>query len=86
MRLPSDYKRDYKFKSDPKKDRLSYIIAIVLSVIVVLLMWFVFQGYRKLNKAFEKSPQLAGYKQGHNKVVTGSKQGRIPFKVLVISY
>ncbi len=40
MRLPSDFKRDYRFKSDPKKDRLSYTIAIIISIIVVLLMWY----------------------------------------------
>ena len=40
MQLPSDFKRDYKFKSNPKKDRLSYIIAIVLSVLAILLFWF----------------------------------------------
>ena len=40
MRLPSDFKRDYRFKSDPKKDRLSYTIAIILSAIVILLMWY----------------------------------------------
>ncbi|WP_316812972.1 hypothetical protein [Pedobacter heparinus] len=42
MRLPSDYKRDYRFKSNPKKDRLSYLIAIVLSVIAFLLIWYLF--------------------------------------------
>lgn len=42
MRLPSDYKRDYRFKSDPKKDRLSYIIAIVVSIIAFLLIWYLF--------------------------------------------
>ncbi|ACU02876.1 MULTISPECIES: hypothetical protein [Pedobacter] len=42
MRLPSDYKRDYRFKSDTKKDRLSYIIAIVVSIIAFLLIWYLF--------------------------------------------
>lgn len=40
MRLPSDYKREYKFKSDQKKDRLSYIIAIVISIIAFALLWY----------------------------------------------
>jgi len=40
MRLPSDYKRNYKFKSDRSKDRLSYIIAIVISAIAFLLIWY----------------------------------------------
>ncbi len=40
MRLPSDFKRDYKFKSNPKKDRLSYLIAIVISIIIVVLFFY----------------------------------------------
>ncbi|MEJ2904363.1 hypothetical protein WAE58_18120 [Pedobacter panaciterrae] len=40
MRLPSEYKRNYKFKSDRRKDRLSYIIAIVISAIAFLLIWY----------------------------------------------
>jgi hypothetical protein len=40
MQLPSDFKRNYKFKSDKKKDRLSYIIAIVLSAIAFILLWY----------------------------------------------
>ncbi|WP_255420965.1 hypothetical protein [Pedobacter sp. KBW06] len=40
MQLPSDFKREYKFKSDKKRDRLSYIIAIVVSVIAFILIWF----------------------------------------------
>jgi hypothetical protein len=38
--LPGDYKRNYKFKTDSKKDRLSYIIAIVISIIAFLAIWF----------------------------------------------
>ena len=40
--LPGDYKRNYKFRSDKKKDRASYIIAIILSVIAFLLIWYLF--------------------------------------------
>lgn len=40
MQLPSDFKREYKFRSDKKRDRLSYIIAIVVSVIAFILIWF----------------------------------------------
>lgn len=40
MQLPSNYKRNYKFKSNPKKDRLSYIIAIIISVIAFVLIWY----------------------------------------------
>ncbi|HKG07378.1 MAG TPA: hypothetical protein VKB19_13000 [Pedobacter sp.] len=40
MQLPGDFKRNYKFKSDKKKDRLSYIIAIILSAIAFALIWY----------------------------------------------
>lgn len=40
--LPGDYKRDYKFRSDKKKDRVSYLIAIIISVIAFLLIWYLF--------------------------------------------
>lgn len=40
MQLPSDFKREYRFKSDKKRDRLSYIIAIVISIIAFALIWF----------------------------------------------
>lgn len=40
MQLPSDFKRNYKFKSDRKKDRLSYIIAIIISAIAFLILWY----------------------------------------------
>ncbi|MHA4894471.1 hypothetical protein ACXZ1K_06940 [Pedobacter sp. PWIIR3] len=40
MRLPSEYKRKYEFKSNRKGDRLGYIIAIVISAIAVLLFWY----------------------------------------------
>lgn len=33
-------KRDYKYKTDKKKDRLSYIIAIIISVIAFVVLWF----------------------------------------------
>jgi hypothetical protein len=40
MRLPSDYKRDYKFKSDKNRDKMNYIIAIVVSIIAFLVLWY----------------------------------------------
>jgi len=40
MQLPGDFKRKYKFKSDRKKDRLGYIIAIAVSAIALLLLWY----------------------------------------------
>ncbi len=38
--LPSDFKRNYKFKSNTKRDRLNYIIAIIVSIAAFLLLWF----------------------------------------------
>lgn len=40
--LPGDFKRAYKFRSDKKKDRITYIIAIVISIIAFLIIWFLF--------------------------------------------
>lgn len=40
--LPGDYKRNYKFRSDKKRDRLSYLIAIIISVIAFLVIWYLF--------------------------------------------
>lgn len=40
MQLPSDFKRKYRYKSNPRRDRLNYIIAIVISAIAFLLIWF----------------------------------------------
>jgi len=42
MLLPGDFKRDYKFRSNKKKDRVMYIIAIVISIIAFLVIWFLF--------------------------------------------
>ena len=42
MQLPGDFKRNYRFKSDQSKDRKSYIIAIIISVIAFALIWFFF--------------------------------------------
>ncbi len=38
--LPGDYKRNYKFKSDKQKDKIAYIIAIIISVVAFLAIWF----------------------------------------------
>jgi len=40
MLLPGDFKRKYRFKSDTKKDRLGYIIAIALSALALLFLLF----------------------------------------------
>jgi hypothetical protein len=40
MELPGNFKRNYKFRSDKKKDRLSYIIALVLSAIAFAILWY----------------------------------------------
>lgn len=39
--VPSEFKkRNYKYKSNPRKDRLNYIIAIVVSAVAFWLIWF----------------------------------------------
>lgn len=40
MELPGNFKRNYKFRSDKKKDRYAYIIAIVLSAIAFVVLWY----------------------------------------------
>lgn len=40
MQLPGDFKRKYRYKSNPRKDRLNYIIAIIISIAAFLLIWF----------------------------------------------
>jgi hypothetical protein len=40
MRTPGDFKRNYQFKSNRKGDRKGYIIAIILSAIAFLLIWY----------------------------------------------
>jgi hypothetical protein len=42
MLLPGDFKRDYKFRSNKQKDRVTYIVAIVISIIAFLVIWFIF--------------------------------------------
>ncbi|WP_276089840.1 hypothetical protein [Pedobacter sp. JY14-1] len=36
----SDYKRKYRYKSDQSKHKLSYTIAIIISIVAFLLIWF----------------------------------------------
>ena len=40
MQLPGDFKRKYQFKSDRKNEQKGYIIAIVISAIALLLLWY----------------------------------------------
>lgn len=40
MRTPADFKRKYQFKSKRKGDRIGFIIAIVISVIAILILWY----------------------------------------------
>lgn len=37
---PGDFKRKYRFKSDPKSGRWNYTIAIIISIVAFLLIWF----------------------------------------------
>ncbi|TDQ07561.1 hypothetical protein ATK78_3688 [Pedobacter metabolipauper] len=39
MLSPENFKRNYRYKSDKRKDRISYIIAIIISVIAFILIW-----------------------------------------------
>ena len=39
--LPADLKkRNYRFKSNTRKDRLNYIIAIIVSAVAFVVLWF----------------------------------------------
>jgi cytochrome c1 len=38
--LPSDYKRKYKFKTDTSKERKYMNIAIIVSLIMMIILWY----------------------------------------------
>jgi hypothetical protein len=38
--LPSDYKRKYKFRTDTSKERKYMNIAIIVSLIMVIILWY----------------------------------------------
>jgi hypothetical protein len=38
--LPGDYKRKYRFKTDTTKERRYMNIAIIVSLILVMILWF----------------------------------------------
>lgn len=38
--FPGDFKRKYKFKSDTKSARTSYLLAVIISIIAFLLIWY----------------------------------------------
>jgi len=38
--LPSDYKRKYKFRTDTTKERKYMKIAIIISLIMVIILWY----------------------------------------------
>lgn len=40
MPQPSDYKRNYKFRSNTNNERRNINIAIIVSIIAFLLIWF----------------------------------------------
>jgi hypothetical protein len=40
MRTPDDYKRKYKFRTDTTKERRYMNIAIIISLIIVMILWF----------------------------------------------
>ncbi len=39
--LPSDYKRKYRFKTDTSKEKKILNIVIVISILFVVLWWFI---------------------------------------------
>lgn len=38
--LPSDYKRKYKFRTDTSKERKYMNIAIIVSLIIIIVLWY----------------------------------------------
>ncbi len=38
--LPSDYKRKYKFRTDTSKERRYMNIAIIVSLIILIVLWY----------------------------------------------
>ncbi len=38
----SQFKRNYRYKSDQSKNKLSYTIAIIISIVAFLIIWFLF--------------------------------------------
>ncbi len=40
MRMPDDYKRKYRFKTDTTKERRYMNIAIIVSLIIMIVLWF----------------------------------------------
>ena len=38
--LPSDYKRKYRFRTDTSKERKYMNIAIIVTLIVLMVLWY----------------------------------------------
>ncbi len=38
--LPSDYKRKYRFKTDTSKEKKYMNISIIISVIILIVLWY----------------------------------------------
>jgi hypothetical protein len=40
MRMPDDYKRKYRFKTDTSKEKRYMNIAIIVSLIILMVLWY----------------------------------------------
>jgi hypothetical protein len=40
MKTPGDYKRNYKFKTDGTKERRYMNITLIVSLIIVIILWY----------------------------------------------
>lgn len=38
--LPSDYKRKYKFRTDTSKEKKYMNIAIIVTLIILMILWY----------------------------------------------
>lgn len=38
--VPGDYKRKYKFRTDTSKEKKYFNIAIIISIIMIIALWF----------------------------------------------
>ncbi|GEM_PF-931165 len=44
MKLPSDYKRNYKFRTDTSKEK-KYINAILFIMVALVVLWYVYKYF-----------------------------------------
>lgn len=44
MKLPSDYKRNYRFRTDTSKEK-KYINAILLVMVLLVVLWYAYKYF-----------------------------------------